>query len=215
MFLLMRGPGRAGTGAGWVKCWGHGNLPCAARVLGGSTPSHCRCPRTRGMQSKPRGRTAAGSGVAGGYWEGFSPARSLCFHHGLPRLPLTQGFFARAPVGLAVSPALLLPNLAHGGYPRLISHNTHQPFSSPDAEADNGSLPCEGPAPWGPPCSNSGWSFPAPGISPKAIAGGWEWWEPLVWGGCPVQVSVHAARCGEAASPYRGLAPTKQKQNSV
>lgn len=53
--------------------------------------------------------------------------------------------FARDPVGLAVSPALLLPNLAHRGCLRLISHNTLQPFSIPDGKADNGSLPCEGP----------------------------------------------------------------------
>lgn len=58
-------------------------------------------------------------------------------------------------------------------------------------------------------CSNPGWSLPAPTTSPKAFVGGGSGRRH------PAQVSVHAARCGTAASPYRSLAPTKQKQNSA
>lgn len=89
IFMLLRGLGRAGTG--WVKFWEHQNL-CAAGMGECSTSSHFWCPMGRGMWRELRGRMTAGAGVERGHPEGFSPARSPSFPHGLPQLLLAQHF---------------------------------------------------------------------------------------------------------------------------
>lgn len=46
--MLMKGLRRAGTGAGWVKCWECKTLPCAAGMLGMQHPVPLLVPHDEG-----------------------------------------------------------------------------------------------------------------------------------------------------------------------
>lgn len=106
IFMLLRGLGRAGTG--WVKFWEHQNL-CAAGMGECSTSSHF-CPHgqgdVEGAEGQDDSRGWGGKGTSRGILSCKEPEIS-------PRTApaaFSTTLLARAPAGLALGPAQLLPN---------------------------------------------------------------------------------------------------------